>query len=233
MVTYLRQLTTLGKVAVWLVDGESVRDSDDEDEQNFTDFALRCEDRNEFVPTNEAWISDGTDAGERPFFLDNIAAQLQARDAGHGDYEAMLAAGDAAEKNERAQVDGKFDDGKAPFAADGVGTQWGTIDAGGTVAVFKVDGRKIRDTFVDWTEGGNDLAQPAIVPDGTIFLDDADDDAEMRLTLLHEATERAEMAKGSDYPAAHNVALRAEHDARAAGDVGDKLSALTFKEQNK
>ncbi len=75
------------------------------------------------------------------------------------------------------------------------------------LAIYLVDGEKIRDTTdVDFVNGGNEAVY-AYIPPGQIWIDDAQHAIDRTATALHELIERDLMLyHGMSYEAAHDAA---------------------------
>jgi hypothetical protein len=80
----------------------------------------------------------------------------------------------------------------------------------GDLAIWLVDGCRVRDlAYLHFTLGGHDLRY-RFIPRGEVWIDDAVAPAERPAIIEHELTERRLMATGESYEDAHLVASRAE-----------------------
>jgi len=84
------------------------------------------------------------------------------------------------------------------------------------LAIYLVDGEKIRDVFdLDFTMGGNE-ARYSYVPPGEIWIDDAQHALDRMATALHELIERDLMLHhGMRYDDAHDAANAHERSFRS------------------
>jgi hypothetical protein len=76
------------------------------------------------------------------------------------------------------------------------------------VSIYLVDGESIRDGIdVDFVNGGNEAVYPSYVPQGEVWIDDAQHAIDRTATALHELIERDLMLNhGMSYDSAHVAA---------------------------
>jgi hypothetical protein len=89
---------------------------------------------------------------------------------------------------------------------------WKKLENG--VRVWIVNGRLVRSAFdIDFTAGGHDHVYE-FVPEGEVWIDDAIEEKERGVVLLHELHERNRMAAGWPYSKAHAESSRLEFRCR-------------------
>jgi hypothetical protein len=198
-------LDTYGAFRVYVVDGEQIRNSSlagQEFGESASHFTLPL-----VVPDGEVWIEDDVSLDERPFVIAGALRIAQTHD---------YASGVCFEKHERekAKLAGTEWPGEW-LSSDCYVRQVGMLPNG--VAVFLVDGEKVRDeTKTDFIEGGHDLVYPWLPPK-TIVIEAGSHANEQPFILDHEGTERRRMANGMGYAKAHHFAAKEEFAARQHG----------------
>jgi hypothetical protein len=209
--SYVRKIATVSKFGVWLVDGETIRTSIDEE---FTNFGQHF--RFRFIPRNEFWIDHLHAPGEEHFFIDHLLIENRLMAAGMG-YDQALARADRAELKERHKVDyirKGIDPGrpKSAYIRKIHKRLLKTYSDG--LSVWIVNGELVRDLFfIDYTEGGHDKVY-RFIPQAEVWLDDDLRPRERRYVLLHEVHERRLMAGGMDYIHAHRSSSHIEYACR-------------------
>ena len=89
---------------------------------------------------------------------------------------------------------------------------WKKLENG--VSVWIVNGRLVRSAFdIDFTAGGHDHVYE-FVPAGEVWIDDAIEEKERGVVLLHELHERNRMGEGLSYNKAHAESSRLEFRCR-------------------
>ncbi len=203
---YISKLRTIGKITVWIVDGEYVRDYLSEE---FTNFAEHY--RFRFIPTNEFWIDKEYDPGEEDFFIHHLLVEWRLVRQGM-EYDKALGYADRSERAERRKslaVRLKRVRGNAALLKRIRKKHLTTYRNG--LRVWLVRGELVRDFyFTDYTEGGHDKIY-AFIPKSEIWIDDDLSPHERRFVLLHEVHERRLMAGGWRYPQAHRSASELEY----------------------
>jgi Putative phage serine protease XkdF/ParB-like nuclease domain len=188
---------TLDDIAIWIVDGEQVRDTIDDD---FTDYAQH--EHKSYVPEDEIWIDDLTEPQERKFMA-TAAIRERSQMLDGKSFDLAHDEVDAESFKERS-VDFA---GQETIDAE----PWQTF---GSIEVFLVDGEVVRDRLTpDWVYGGHDLVY-RFIPKGQVWLERDLDDAERPVMLLHELWERGEMLAGAPFTVAHRDANDIERIAR-------------------
>ncbi len=219
---YLVRDESLGDFQVWIVDGTYIRGHLDEE---FTNFGQHY--RYAYIPEKEFWIDREAVHDERRFFIDHLLVEhaLMSKGASYGE---ALAAADAAERRERRRAGdlrrATRNGERLPDAAAVHEVLWKKLENG--VAVWVVNGRMVRSVFdIDFTAGGHDHVYE-FVPAGEVWIDDAIEEAERPLVLLHELHERNRMAQGVRYSQAHAESSRLEFRCRHHPDeLHDALGA--------
>lgn len=179
---------------VWQVDGSALRRAALPD---FTNYAHHF--KFSLIPLYELWVDSGATGKDLEYDVERMVDEWRLISSGKRYAEAFEIASDR-DRERRSEL---------PRAAK-IRLLFAT-NAG--LKVWLVRGDEVRKVAPDYTEGGHDLVYPYI-PTGDVWIDNAMEAGERGYTILHELTERAEMAQGMDYDHAHEVALRAEMDAR-------------------
>jgi hypothetical protein len=219
---YLQRHETRGDYQVWIVDGSYIRGHIDEE---FTNFGQHY--RYPYIPEKEFWIDQEAEHDERTFFIEHLLVEydLMARGASYG--EALVQA-DRVERRERRRagdIRKVTRHGKELPDANAVHERlWKKLENG--VRVWIVNGRLVRSVFdIDFTAGGHDHVYE-FVPEGEIWIDDAIEEKERGVVLLHELHERNRMAEGWPYSKAHTESSRLESRCRHHPDeLHDALAA--------
>jgi hypothetical protein len=199
-----------GDVAIWLVDGSLVRKTLSIE---FTDYGHHY--TFDFIPDNEVWIDKEATPDEVEFFTLHLLVERRLMKSGVP-YDQALSVANAIEHKERLCA-GDLPLGKplSPEALEAVRVrQIATLPSG--IAVWMVDGRKIRSGLdANFTEGGNDFVY-AYVPPNEIWLDNDLTPKDLGFVLAHEWVERKMLAKGLDYKSAHRRASALELELRTS-----------------
>lgn len=205
----LEKIDTLGKIDIWLVDGQKVRETKSSE---FTNFGQHY--RFPFIPENEFWIDKEAVPDERKFFIDHLLMEYKLMKSGWS-YERALEMADMQEKLERLRSR-KIKElmEKVNFLPPNSVHEKKIGETKTGISVWIVDGKIVRSAyFVDFTEGGHDLVY-SFVPHKQVWLDNDLKPEERSFVLLHELYERSLMAKGLTYPQAHAHASRLEWNCR-------------------
>lgn len=205
---YIKKIGKIGKISIWIVDGEKVRGDLDEE---FTNFGQHF--RFSIIPEYEFWLDKEAEPNERRFFIDNLLMEWRLMKKGMPFSKAIVIAG-AKEQSERKRTgDWKkiLDRRGMPDAAKVHSKLLGKIK---NLSVWLVNGRLVRSDFnIDFTEGGHDKVYN-FVPKNEVWLDDDIIPEERPFVLLHELYERSLMATGLAYPRAHRKASNLEWQSR-------------------
>jgi hypothetical protein len=219
---YLRKDEKRGDLQVWVVDGAYVRGHIDEE---FTNFGQHY--RYLYIPEKELWIDQEAGHDERVFFIDHLMVEHSLMAKGIP-YNKAITEADRVERRERRR---SGDIGKVthhgrqlPDLKAVREKLWKKLENG--VEVWIVNGRLVRSVFdIDFTAGGHDHVYE-FVPQGEVWIDDAIEEKERGLVLLHELHERNRMAEGMPYSKAHNESSRLEFRCRHHPDeLHDALAA--------
>jgi hypothetical protein len=219
---YLSKIDQRGDYQVWIVDGELIRGSIDEE---FTNFGQHY--RYPYIPEKEFWIDQEAEHDERNFFIDHLLVEhdLMAKGMPYG--EALTKA-DAVERKERRRAGDikKVTHNGHSLPDPGLVEErlWKTLENG--IHVWVVNGRLVRSVFdIDFTAGGHDHVYE-FVPTGSVWIDDAIEENERGYVLLHELHERNRMESGLPYSQAHAESSRLEFRCRHHPDeLHDALAA--------
>jgi hypothetical protein len=207
---YLERDETRGDYQVWIVDGVYIRGHIDEE---FTNFGQHY--RFPYIPDKELWIDKESGQDERAFFIEHLLVEhdLMAKGA---TYEVAITQADLVERRERRRsgdlrkVTHQRDE--LPDASRVHEHLWKKLENG--VRVWIVNGRLVRSAFdIDFTAGGHDHVYE-FVPEGEVWIDDAIEEKERGVVLLHELHERNRMAAGWPYSKAHAESSRLEFRCR-------------------
>ena len=207
---YIKKLDKIGPITVWIVDGQQVRRSMDEE---FTNFGQHG--RFPFIPKNEFWIDREFGPGEQQFFIDHLLVEHRLMASGMT-YDRALERAAAIERKERR---------KTELIKETAGlNRPGIIESvhklllrkySRRVKVWVVKGELVRGLFfIDFTEGGHDKVY-RFVPENEVWLDDDLSPQERRYVLLHELHERYLMVQGWTYGRAHRDASKVEYYCRS------------------
>jgi len=219
---YLSKDEQRGDFQVWIVDGPYIRGHLDEE---FTNFGQHY--RYPYIPAKEFWLDQEAEHDERRFFIDHLLVEhaLMAKGVPYG--EALTRA-DQVERKERRRA-GDLDQAtrhgrSLPDPATVQERLWKRLENG--IRVWVVNGRLVRSAFdIDFTAGGHDHVYE-FVPTATVWIDDAIEEVERGLVLLHELHERNQMEKGMPYSKAHAESSRLEFRCRHHPDeLHDALAA--------
>jgi len=219
---YLRKDEKRGDFQVWIVDGAYVRGHIDEE---FTNFGQHY--RYPYIPEKEFWIDKEAEHDERVFFIDHLLVEHTLMAKGIP-YDEAITEADRVERRERrragdvSKVTHRGQQLPDPKAAQE--KLWKKLENG--IEVWIVNGRLVRSVFdIDFTAGGHDHVYE-FVPQGEVWIDDAIEEKERGLVLLHELHERNRMAEGMPYSKAHLESSRLEFRCRHHPDeLHDALAA--------
>lgn len=219
---YIQKVDTRGDFQIWIVDGEYIRGSIDEE---FTNFGQHY--RYPYIPEKEFWIDREAEHNELPFFIDHLLVEYSLMAKGMPYNQAIVEADKAERKERRRAGDYKAVDHKgAPLPDPSVVHEelWKKLENG--VSVWIVNGRLVRSLFdIDFTAGGHDHVYE-FVPDDEVWIDDAIMENERGFVLVHELHERNQMAKGMSYNQAHAESSKLEFRCRHHPDeLHDALAA--------
>lgn len=203
-----------GDYTVYVVDGEAIRNSRPEGDEEFGEWALSI-DFPGLIPENEIWIEDDLQETEYPYILTNAFTQLKWLENG-SKKDAAYNAGDSAEKRMRVTRDPNL--GGQIYVRKYV--------TFGPITVWLVNGEAVRDRYyVPFIEGGNH-GRYDWIPPNEVWLEYTMHPTELPFILIHECVERFLMlAFGWKYPRAHKTASDVEYASRAEG-MGTVESAV-------
>lgn len=205
---YIRELEKYGDLTVWLVDGQWVRDNQDEEFTNFGHHYSFA-----FIPERELWLDREAGADEQAYFVAHMLTEYRLMAKGVM-YPDALDQADHVERRMRrraglATISRK---GGLPDPEQAHLELFGHTEDG--AAIWLVDGTLVRSVFdIDWTEGGHEFVYEFIRP-GEVWIDNAVEDDEQPFILLHELFERQRMMRGERYLPAHAEASRKEWECR-------------------
>lgn len=222
----IKQLGRRGNVDVWSVDGFLVRRHLDID---FTNFGQHY--RFPFIPENEVWIDHEATPGEANYYTTHLMVERRLMKSGVPLNQA-LAVANALERKERLRS-GELPVG-LPLSRDALEAihvrQLATLPKG--IAVWLIDGRKVRMIDPNFAEGGHDYVYK-YVPPNEIWIDDDLRPKEMGFILAHEWFERVHMMKGKRYEEAHRMASAFEEELRNNPGVLSLLPDIIAAEEEK
>jgi len=204
---YIKKIEDIGQYSVWLVDGQYVRKTINE---NFVEYDHHYNHKK--VPKNELWIDEESNPEEWKFFINHMFVELGMLKVGEN-YNDAIAKADSFEKKERgAELEknrlGWLKKNKKELM-EKVYKKF-LSHYSGMVNVWLVDGKLVRDFFlVDYAEGGHDKVY-AFIPKNEIWIDEALADDEIDYIVLHELHERFLMSQGKKYSEAHKRATLVE-----------------------
>jgi hypothetical protein len=219
---YLQRDDKRGDYQAWIVDGAYIRGHIDEE---FTNFGQHY--RYPYIPEKEFWIDREAEHDERLFFIEHLLVEHDLMEKG-ASYPEALTQADIIERRERRRagdVRKVTHQGKdLPDAGVVRERLWKRLENG--ISVWVVNGRLVRSAFdIDFTAGGHDHVYE-FVPEGEVWIDDAIEEKERGVVLLHELHERNQMEKGMPYIQAHAESSRLEFRCRHHPDeLHDALAA--------
>lgn len=191
---YLKYLGEFGKFRAYQMDGNFIRDNLDIEFTNFGSY----DDFPDMIPKDELWLDVEYTPNEQNLFLGHM---LVGEEAGYK-------AGKRWESYQR---------GKTPNIGPIKKVLWKIVDG---FSVFIVDGRAVRNIYVNFTEGGHHWRYK-FVPEDEIWLDDDLLPEEREPVLVHELDEIHSMRDlKMSYEPAHERASFVESVVRNMKDVG-------------
>lgn len=215
-------LKKVGKFKVFQVSGDAVRKKSlSAEEFGESGFHQQFS----FIPEGELWIENNVSKSEIPILIDMMIYQIYKIRSGKSLKEAY----DLALNYEKKLREQYFKTKKSPKNKKDWKTEltlysdkiykklWKNWSSPASIAVWKVDGKEVRNHFkTDYMEGGNHFVYPWI-PKGEIWIEDGMTVEESLYVLIHEMYEsmRMESAKIS-YNKAHEQASQAEFTIRDA-----------------
>lgn len=202
-----KRISEKGGLAIWLVDGASIRKNINENFVGYGDSNLFG-----FIPKNQLWIDQDLDPKEYHYFIDRFIYETSLLDSGKS-YKKAEKKSDIFEKKERSKS-GEY----KKLAKNGADKKELTEKIkkkiikkySGSVKVWLVDGNLVRDLFLlDYYEGGHDKVY-SFIPENEIWIEEALSPAERKFIILHELHERYLMTRGKPYKNAHIGATEIE-----------------------
>lgn len=226
---YIKKYSAVSKFAVWIVNGQYIRENIDEE---FTNFGQHY--RFNFIPENEFWIDkEHGEEEEASYFIQTMLIMNRLMSKGVTREEAIKKA-DKSERRERRKSEffknmiGKTK--KRDEELNKIHKQLIKEYSQGKIKVWIVRGSLVRDLFfLDFTEGGHDKVYN-FVSANEVWLDDDVSQKERKFVFLHEIHERNLMAKGWDYEKAHFDSSKIEYHCR---HYPEELNGAIKKELNK
>jgi hypothetical protein len=191
-------------LSVWLVDGEKIRKDIDE---NFVQYDHHA--RFRFIPSDEIWIDQETNADERNYFIENILRERKFMSEG-------MTLEEAVEKADKQEARERREDPRIKTILKAHDTRKKSLEkirkeklneySSDNIHVYLVYGEFVRDIYlVEYAEGGHDLVY-SFIPKGEIWIEEVLHPSERTFIILHELHERYLMSEGKDYPHAHKGA---------------------------
>ena len=206
----IKKIGKRGKIFVWIVDGEKIRNEVD---INFTNFGQHF--RFSFIPKNEFWLDKEANPNEQHFFIDHLLVEWKLMKEG-ASYADALEMASKKERSERFKAKDfeKVDDFDGIPDIEKIHRKLLGKNKKG-ISIWLVDGRLVRSVFnVDFTEGGHDLVY-SFVPKNEVWVDDDLSKKEIPYVILHELYERSLMLKEiPNYNQAHEKAAKIEWQSR-------------------
>jgi len=213
-----------GKINVYIVNGEKVRNLNKSDEEFGLSSVHACFPK--LIPKNEIWIEDDVKKDEIPFLVHSALYQYKLAD----DMEPWDAYRKAL-KYEKNLRDEKSQSDKNPDQTDKKAKDEIYVKKYckiGDVTVWLVNAKKVRDLWkIDYMEGGHGYVYKWI-PNDEIWIEDGIKKDEIPFILLHEYVERTLMKeKKMKYDNAHNIAAKVEWKERPHGFTKEDIENLT------
>ena len=201
---------------VCIVDGEAVRDSRPEGDEEFGEWSIHAY-FPKLIPENEIWLEDDLQESEYRFVLANAFTQLRRLESG-ATLDAAYKAGNTAE--ERLRDAGDSNAGQIYVR------KYVQI---GPITVWLVNGQAVRDRYyVPFIEGGNH-GRYVWIPADEVWLEYTMHPDELPYILVHECVERYLMlVHGWKYSRAHKFASNVEYAQRSRGrlSIDDAVAAI-------
>lgn len=193
---YIKLYGTFSNFTVWIVDGDYVRSTLDEEFTNFDHHYC-----SHFIPKNEFWIDKEYGKGEERYYIDHMLVEYRLMAEGKSYLEASHRA-ELIERRERSKSELlKKAIKKKMHRKDIIRKIHKTLlkKYSKTLKVWIVNGELVRDLFfVNFTEGGHDKVY-SFIPENEIWIDDDVNPKERKFILLHELHERNLMLQGWSY----------------------------------
>ena len=208
-----------GDYTVFVVDGEAVRDSRPEGDEEFGEWSIHAYFPS-LIPENEIWLEDDLPETEYPFVLANALTQLRRLGCG-ASKDAAYKAGNTAEQRLRQMRDADLVKAGQIYVR-----QYVQI---GPITVWLVNGEVVRDRYyVPFIEGGNH-GRYVWIPTSEVWLEYTMHPDELPFILVHECVERYLMlVHGWKYDRAHKFASNVEYAQRSRGrlSVDDAVAVV-------
>ncbi len=193
---YLKKYGTIAGFTIWIVDGNYIRRTIDEEFTNFDHHHYV-----HFIPKNEFWIDQGYGRGEEKYYIEHMLVEYWLIRDGRSHLEASKKA-ELIERRERSKsIMLKKIIKKKMHRKEIIRKIHKTLlkKYSKILNVWIVNGDLVRDLFfINFTEGGHDKVYP-FIPENEIWIDDEVIPKERKFILLHEIHERNLMLQGWSY----------------------------------
>ena len=183
---YIKKVTCINQITVWIVDGYYIRSNIDIEFANFGHHL-----RYKYIPKNEFWIDNAHNKKERDIFVKHLELEHKLMHEGKS-YAYALRQADLLERKMRKC---KIAKSKRPskIAHSKLYGKFKHIN------VWIVDGKYVRDyLYTDFTQGGHDKVY-SFIPKNEIWIEDVLSAKEKKFVILHEIRERNLMRYGWPY----------------------------------
>jgi len=205
---YIKKTGKMGKIDIWIVDGEKVRNDLDEEFTNFGEHFCYP-----VIPEYEFWLDKEAKPNERRFFIDHLLAEWRAMKSGMP-FRKAINIGNNKEQLERkktADLKKILNRRGVPSAKKVHSKLLGKL---GKISIWLINGRLVRSDFdINFTEGGHDFVY-SYIPKNEVWIDNDIMPEERPYVLLHELFERLQMGQGLTYNQAHRHASQLEWQSR-------------------
>lgn len=206
MKPYIKQLGSKGKIKIWQVDGNYIRNKLD---TNFNNSGHHYSFN--LIPLNEIWIDkDFSKRGDEKLLTDQCLKEIELIKKGHSLYNAMTLASKQAKKERE-----KLNPISVKDTYKNIHVKKLDKYSGNGINVWLINGKLVRDVFyIFFTEGGHHYVYK-FVPENEVWVDDSLNPDEYGYVIFHELIERNLMKYDKlTYNQAHDIAIVYEEKIR-------------------
>ena len=162
----IRKIGSRGKITIYIVNGQIVREEVDEE---FTNFGQHF--RFSFIPKYEFWLDQEMSPDERRFFIDHLLVEWKLMNRGKN-YKYAIETADKIEASERQRSKAYLQTSSEDYSKQVKKIHKHLLgQTAKKLQVWIVDGELVRDLFlIDFTEGGHHFVYH-FVPRDELWLD--------------------------------------------------------------
>ena len=190
----IRKIGSRGKITIYIVNGQIVREEVDEE---FTNFGQHF--RFSFIPKYEFWLDQEMSPDERRFFIDHLLVEWKLMNRGKN-YKYAIETADKIEASERQRSKAYLQTSSEDYSKQVKKIHKHLLgQTAKKLQVWIVDGELVRDLFlIDFTEGGHHFVYH-FVPRDEVWLDNDLTSKERPFVLLHELNQRKIINQNKNY----------------------------------